>query len=263
LEAAAMRRVQETLDDYEARIRALAPSRADAVLTSAVRDAANGERFAQAVAERYGLRTHVLDGEHEARLTYRGVTSGRAGPDRDRRTLVIDIGGGSTELVLGAGGRIQFQVSTQAGVVRQSDRHIRVDPPSAEELAAVAKDVRAILQAAVPPRLRAGVALGIAVAGTATSLAAIAQRLDPYDPSRAHGYKLSAAERDAILQQLSAMTLSERQAVPGLQPARAAVIVPGIVILAEAMGLFGLESVEVSEHDILHGAMLAVASGEL
>jgi exopolyphosphatase / guanosine-5'-triphosphate,3'-diphosphate pyrophosphatase len=267
----AMQRVYEALEGYRGRIDAHRPVEAHAVLTSAVRDASNGEEFAHQVADRYQLNTHVLDGEREALLTYRGAISGRVdyaprGPVGDAslgRLLVIDIGGGSTELVLGSRRAIAFHVSTNAGVVRQSERHIKRDPPSEAELQAVADDVRGILEVAVPPARRAGVALAIAVAGTPTSLAAIAQRLEPYDPQRTHGYRLTAAERDSILRSLAAMTLQQRQSVPGLQPARAGVIVPGIVILREVMGLFSLDSVEVSEHDILHGAMLAVAGGEL
>jgi exopolyphosphatase/guanosine-5'-triphosphate,3'-diphosphate pyrophosphatase len=271
LDSEAMQRVYDTLERYAGRIEAHRATEAHAVLTSAVRDASNGAQFAREVAERFHLTTHVLDGEREALLTYRGAISdrhrtgvGEAGRDLGHDLmLVIDIGGGSTELVLGDQRTIVFHVSTNAGVVRQSERHIRSDPPTDAELCAVAEDVRATLDAAVPPALRSQVALAIAVAGTPTSLAAIAQRLEPYDPQRTHGYRLAAAERDSIFGRLAAMKLEQRQTVPGLQPARAGVIVPGIVILREVMGLFSLDFVEVSEHDILHGAMLAAAEGKL
>ncbi len=259
----AIQRVYETIDGYAARIESRRPLEAHAVLTSAVRDAANGRAFAHDLARRYGLQTHVITGDMEARLTYRGAISDRAQGDRQRRTLVIDIGGGSTELVIGTGARISFQVSTQAGVVRQSERHVRCDPPTDDELAAVAQDVHGVFTAAVPAQLREGIELGIAVAGTPTSLAAIAQRLAPYDPARTHGYVLSAAERDAIFERLRTMDLAQRAAVPGLQPSRAAVIIPGIVILQELMALFGLSTIEVSEHDILYGAALAASEGSL
>jgi exopolyphosphatase / guanosine-5'-triphosphate,3'-diphosphate pyrophosphatase len=263
LAADAIGRVDQALEVYSERIERQRPLEAHAVLTSAVRDATNGAEFARSVAERHGLVTHVLDGDREALLTYRGALSGRGNDGVGGTTLVVDIGGGSTEFVLGEGDRVRFHVSTNAGVVRQSERHIRRDPPSAPELAAVRDEVRELFRAAVPKELRAGVERAIGVAGTPTSLAAIAQRLDPYDSARVHGYRLSAAQRDAILADLSMMTLAERQAVPGLQPARASVILPGIVILQELMVLFGLGSIEVSEHDILHGAMLSVFSGEL
>jgi exopolyphosphatase/guanosine-5'-triphosphate,3'-diphosphate pyrophosphatase len=259
----AIQRVYATIDGYRPRIDSHRPLEVHAVLTSAVRDAANGSAFAHQLARRYGLEAHVISGDTEARLTYLGAISDRPQADLERPTLVVDIGGGSTELVIGTGKQISFQVSTQAGVVRQSERHVHSDPPSDDQLEAIADDVRDTFSAAVPPALRQGIELGIAVAGTPTSLAAIAQRLAPYDPSKTHGYILSAQERDAIFRQLKALTLAQRQAVPGLQPSRAGVIVPGIVILAELMELFGLSAIEVSEHDILYGAALAASEGGL
>ncbi|MGO9752000.1 MAG: Ppx/GppA family phosphatase [Solirubrobacteraceae bacterium] len=255
----AIARVFAVVGEYRARIDSLGAA-AHAVLTSAVRDAANGREFSERLARRYGLDAHVLSGDEEARLTYLGATSDRSAADSAGTTLVIDIGGGSTELILGTGAEIDFHVSTQAGVVRQSERHIRHDPPTDQELAAVGQDVRALFEAAVGAGRRAGVARAVAVAGTPTSLAAIAQSLDPYDPSRTHGYVLSSAERDAIFEHLRRMTLDQRQKVKGLQPARASVILPGIVILAELMELFGLDRIEVSEHDILRGAAMVLSA---
>ncbi len=253
----AMQRVFATLEQYRTAIDSRHVDRAIAVLTSAVRDAANGEEFRQTVQDRFGLEAHILSGDQEARLTFLGATSDRDPADA-RPTLVIDIGGGSTELVIGSGQQVDFHVSTQAGVVRQSERHIHEDPPSAAELQAVAQDVRAIISAAVPVAWRSAVAHAIAVAGTPTSLAAIAQALDPYDSERVHGYVVSEAERKRILARLAAIPRSERELVPGLHPARAPTILPGIVILGEVMALFGLERVEVSEHDILRGAALGL-----
>jgi exopolyphosphatase/guanosine-5'-triphosphate,3'-diphosphate pyrophosphatase len=255
----AMQRVFTTLDGYKAEIDAHDCQAAVAVLTSAVRDSANGSEFADAVRTRYDLEPHVLTGDQEAQLTFLGATSERD-PDDDTPTLVIDVGGGSTELVIGVGRRAGFHVSTQAGVVRQSERHIRSDPPAAAELDALAADVRSVLLAAVPVEQRAGVVRAIAVAGTATSLAAIAQALVPYDPARVHGYVLSAAERERILAQLAAVPLSERRLTPGLDPARAPTIVAGVVILREVARVFGLDAIEVSEHDILRGAALGLAA---
>jgi exopolyphosphatase/guanosine-5'-triphosphate,3'-diphosphate pyrophosphatase len=253
----ALEREHVVLGDYHELIAHHAADRAVAVLTSAVRDAANGPDFAREVSDRYELEAHVLTGDEEARLTYLGATDelepDAAGPEA---ILVIDIGGGSTELVIGRGRQLDFHVSTQAGVVRQADRHIEHDPPTAEELRAVADDVRDVIEDAVPAERRRAVIRAIAVAGTPTSLAAIAQALDPYDPDRVHGYRLTAAERDAILARLRTMTLDERRHVTGLHPDRATTILPGIVILQVVMELFGLDAVEVSEHDILRGAAL-------
>jgi exopolyphosphatase / guanosine-5'-triphosphate,3'-diphosphate pyrophosphatase len=253
----AIQRVYATLEDYRARIDRHHADKALAVLTSAVRDAANGPEFAHTVKDRYGLEPDVLTGDEEAQLTFLGAASERD-PDDTTPTLVIDIGGGSTELVIGRGRRAEFHVSTQTGVVRMTERHLHTDPPTKAELDAMAEDVRAILQHDVPPEQRDAVSHAIAVAGTATSLAAIAQALDPYDPDRVHGYVLSASERDRILAQLAAMTLEQRREVPGLDPARAPTIVAGVVILTEVMDLFRLDAVEVSEHDILRGAALGL-----
>jgi exopolyphosphatase / guanosine-5'-triphosphate,3'-diphosphate pyrophosphatase len=253
----AMQRVFSTLDDYRALIDQHSADRAVAVLTSAVRDAANGREFAQIVSERYGLDPHVLTGDDEAGLTFLGATSERD-PDDHTPTLVIDIGGGSTELVIGTGRQADFHVSTQAGVVRQTERHIANDPPTEPELDELAQDVRAIIERGVPSERREAVKQAIGVAGTATSLASIAQALDPYDPDKVHGYVLSAAKRDEIRARLSSMTLDERRQVTGLDPKRAPTIVAGVIILTEVMSLFGLDRVEVSEHDILRGAVLGL-----
>ncbi|HWD84653.1 MAG TPA: Ppx/GppA phosphatase family protein [Solirubrobacteraceae bacterium] len=255
LQDEAMARTHAVLAEYARVIEEGEAGRRVAVLTSAVRDAANGREFAEACRRRYGLDIHVLSGDEEAQLTYLGATD-EVDPESRARILVVDIGGGSTELIIGSGRQAEFHVSTQAGVVRQGDRHVHQDPPAAAELRAVADDVRAALEAAVPEERRAGVERALAVAGTPTSLAAIAQELAPYDPERVQGYRLTAQTRDEIRERLGAMTLAERREVTGLHPDRALVILPGIVILTVVMALFGLEAVEVSEHDILRGAAL-------
>jgi exopolyphosphatase / guanosine-5'-triphosphate,3'-diphosphate pyrophosphatase len=253
----AVQRVYDTLDDYRTLIDEHDADRAVAVLTSAVRDAANGEEFAETIRTRYGLEPHVLRGEEEAQLSFLGATSERD-PDDAEPTLVVDIGGGSTEMIIGARRQAGFHVSTQAGVVRQTERHIHHDPPTPDELSEVSQDVRAIIEAGVPADQRRAVTRGIGVAGTATALAAIAQKLEPYDPAKVHGYMLSAAERDRLRDYLASLPLDERRQVPGLDPARAPTIIPGVLILEEVMGLFGLQEIEISENDILRGAALGL-----
>jgi len=174
--------------------------------------------------------------------------------------VVIDIGGGSTEYVVGEGGQMNFHISTQAGVVRQTERHLHSDPPQREELAALADEVRAIIAEGVPADVRASVVAAVGVAGTATSCAAIAQELDPYDPARVQGYRLEAGALELMLARLAEMDLERRRHVTGLHPDRAPTIVAGVVILLEALRAFGLDEVEVSEHDILWGAALTVAA---
>jgi exopolyphosphatase/guanosine-5'-triphosphate,3'-diphosphate pyrophosphatase len=256
LDDEAVERVVAVLADYRAAIDELAAERTVAVLTSAVRDAANGPEFAARVRDEFGFDAHTLPGAEEARLTFLGATSERpAGAPSP--VVVIDIGGGSTEFVVGVGGEEPtFHVSTQSGAVRQSERHLRSDPPAPAELAAMRAQVRSIIEAEVPEDVRASTRAAISVAGTATSLAAIDQKLEPYDPARVHGYLLTLERAREALDALSAMTDEERRHVPGLHPARAPTIVAGAVHLVEALGAFSLDSTEVSEHDILRGAAL-------
>jgi exopolyphosphatase/guanosine-5'-triphosphate,3'-diphosphate pyrophosphatase len=261
LSAEALEREHAVLADYAQKARDAGAERTVAIMTSAVRDAVNGAEFAADVARRYWWETAILTGEEEATLTYRGATDTLA-RDSAERILVADIGGGSTELVLGHGIHADFHVSTQAGVVRQSDRHITRDPPGETELAALRADVDATLAAGVPPELRRGVERTLAVAGTPTSLAAIDMRLEPYDRDRVHGHTLSAARVQELYAELCQMPLELRRAIRGLNPDRANVIIPGAMILVAVMELFSLEQVEVSEHDILRGAALHYAAGQ-
>ena len=253
----AMERVFKTLEEYRAAIDAHRAGRSIAVLTSAVREAANGHEFAEQVEQRFRLTPYVLSGDEEARLTFLGATSERASDDRTP-IAVIDIGGGSTEIVIGSGREATFHVSTRAGVVRQTERHLHTDPPTEAEMERAREGVRDILLDGVPMGERNAVQHAIAVAGTATSLAAIAQHLDPYDPDKVHGYRLTRDECSKILARLASMRLAERRKVAGLDPARAPTIIAGVIILIEVLTLFGLSEVEVSEHDILRGAALGL-----
>ena len=257
LSDAAMARVSEALSGYREAIDELGAGRVVAVATSAMRDAANGPEFRDEIERRFGLDAHTISGDEEARLTFLGATSGR---DAGAATLVIDIGGGSTEFVVGhPGGDPEFHVSTRMGSVRHTERHLHSDPPTAAELAALAADARAIVEADVPADVRASVDAGIAVAGTATSLAAIDQRLDPYDPERVHGYRLGSQSCERLLARLAELTVAQRRDVPGLHPDRAPTIVAGAGILLESMRACELDEIEVSENDILHGAALAAS----
>jgi exopolyphosphatase/guanosine-5'-triphosphate,3'-diphosphate pyrophosphatase len=224
----------------------------DAIATSAVRDADNGSAFIAELRERFALSARVLDGEEEARATYLGATSENP---PTAPTLVVDIGGGSTELVVGTGSEIAFHDSLQAGVVRHSERHIKSDPPTAGELEALAADARGLIEASVGEGVEAR--QGIAVAGTPTSLAAVEMELEPYDPTRVHGHVLALPSIQRMLSRLASLPLAERVQVPGLHPDRAPTIVAGIVILVETMRAFGLTEITVSEHDILYGTALA------
>lgn len=250
----AMARVERALAAYREVMDAREVDAVTGVLTSAVRDARNGGEFTTRVNDTYNINARAISGDEEARLTYLGATDGRAGGGEPR--VVIDVGGGSTELVVGHGAQLDFHVSTQAGVVRQTERFIRSDPPRAEELQQLQAEAEEIFTAAVPRATRESVAAGIAVAGTATSCAAILQELDPYDPAKVHGFRLLRAQGEMLLSRLAAMTLEQRRHVTGLHPDRAPAIVAGVILLIEAMRCFDLDEVEVSEHDILRGAAL-------
>jgi exopolyphosphatase/guanosine-5'-triphosphate,3'-diphosphate pyrophosphatase len=254
----AMARVFDAVASYRETIDELEADRTVAVATSAVRDADNGEQFREELRERFGIDTHIISGDEEAQLTFGGATAERE-PGGDP-LLVLDIGGGSTEFVVGrAGGEPGFHVSTQAGSVRQTERHIRSDPPARAEVGELRGDVRTIIEASVPADVRGGVRDGVAVAGTPTSLAAIEQRLDPYDSSRVHGYRLELAACERMLEMLASLPEPERREVVVLDPDRAPTIVAGAAILVESMRAFGLESIEVGEHDILYGVALRAA----
>jgi exopolyphosphatase/guanosine-5'-triphosphate,3'-diphosphate pyrophosphatase len=257
-----MQRVFDTLTQYRAAIDQYGATANLAVLTSAVRDAGNGPQFAQQVREDFQLDAKVLSGDQEAQLTFLGAMSGRAaqGLAHDSQpSVVIDIGGGSTEFVVGVGSTIRFHTSLHAGVVRMSERHIHTDPPQPHELQELAADVRATLHQGLPHEQRQAVKSGIAVAGTATSAAAIDQELDPYDPARVHGYQLLLGTVELLLARLADMDEQQRRQVVGLHPDRAPTIVAGMILLQEAMSAFALEQIEVSEHDILYGGALRLA----
>jgi exopolyphosphatase / guanosine-5'-triphosphate,3'-diphosphate pyrophosphatase len=254
LSGEAIEDVCAAIGGYVGVIEELGAETVDVIATSAVRDADNGSAFVAELRERFALSARVLGGEEEARSTYLGATS-EAPPTEP--TLVVDIGGGSTELVVGQGSEVSFHDSLQAGVVRHSERCIASDPPTAGELEALATDVRGLIEASVGTGVSAG--RGIAVAGTPTSLAAVEMGLEPYDPSRVHGHVLALPLIQRMLSQLASVPLAERVEIPGLHPDRAPTIVAGVVILVEVMRAFGLEEIGVSEHDILYGTAITAS----
>jgi exopolyphosphatase/guanosine-5'-triphosphate,3'-diphosphate pyrophosphatase len=239
----AIARVRACLVDYRRTAAELGARRIVATATSAVRDAENGSEFLNGVETSFDVETRLLSGEDEALLTFRGVSSGReiwAG------TLVVDIGGGSTELIRGGPEGVDFYESLDIGCVRLTERH-------GDDVEACAADVRRAL-----PELDASA--GIGVAGTVTTLAALDLGLVGYDPERVHGHRLSLASARAQLERLAALPLEERRRVAGLEPARAPVIVAGATILREVLDRYGLTEIEASERDLLDGAALAAAA---
>ena len=213
-----------------------------------MRDADNGEAFLGEIEWSYGFTTRLLTGTEEAAMMLRGVTSGRPALDD---VLVVDIGGGSTELVLAKGGEVAYSTSLDVGCVRVTERFIDSDPPEDSELEAAGTYIRSLL-----PELDAG--SGIGVAGTVTTLAMLDLGDDDYDPVRTHGHRISRTSVGEQLVRLAALTTEERTGL-GIEPGRASVIVAGVVVLQEVMTAYDLAEIEVSERDVLHGAALAAA----
>ena len=242
--------------DYIRRYEELGAERVTAIATSAVRDADNSSAFTAELRERFALDSRILSGREEAWLTYRGASFGRTSAEG---SLVVDIGGGSTELIVGSKDELGFFASLQAGTVRQTERHLTRDPADASELEELATDVRGLIDAELSGRALVSAEHGIAVAGTPTSLAAIDLGLDPYDAEAVHGHVLGLPTIQRMCSELATMTLEERLAVTGLHPGRAPTIVAGVVILIGVMRAFGLSEIEVSEHDILYGVALEAA----
>ena len=227
-------RVRNVLTDYRRTAESLGADRTLLVATSAVRDAENGEAFLGEIEWSYGFTTQLLSGDEEAELTRRGVGELAA------TTLLVDIGGGSTELVLDG-----FRTSLPLGSVRFTERH-------GEDVEATVEAARALL-----PELEPESAVG--VAATITTLAALDLGLEEYDRARVHGHLLTRDGAHAQLERLAALPLEERRRVPALDPERAPVIVAGGAILLAILDAYGLESMRVSERDLLDGAALAAA----
>jgi exopolyphosphatase / guanosine-5'-triphosphate,3'-diphosphate pyrophosphatase len=249
-------RVRNTLSDYRRAAEQLGAERTLAIATSAIRDADNGEAFLGEVQWSYGFATRLLSGHDEALMTYRGVTSERP---LDAGTVIVDIGGGSTELIAGEPDGVRWHDSLDIGSVRLTERFLHANPPTADELAACAGAVQALFAERVPDEVRERTRVAVGVAGTITSIAALALGLDEYDRERVHGSRLSKSDLDAQLERLAAVPVAERRRLRPLDPERAPVIVGGALIAGEALAFFGLDELEISERDILDGAALAAA----
>jgi exopolyphosphatase/guanosine-5'-triphosphate,3'-diphosphate pyrophosphatase len=243
-------RVRNVLTDYRRTAERLGAERSLLVATSAVRDAENGDAFLGEVEWSYGFTTRLASGADEAELGFRGTTVGRL---LEQPTLVVDIGGGSTELVVGDADGIRSAASVDVGSVRLTERFLHGDPPAAGELEACAAAVRA----ALPGDLAVDQAIG--VSATITTFAALDLGLPEFDRERVQGHRLAASAVEKQLARLAALPLAERRRVPALDPDRAWVIVAGGVVLREVLAHNGLEALEVSERDILDGIALEAA----
>jgi exopolyphosphatase/guanosine-5'-triphosphate,3'-diphosphate pyrophosphatase len=260
----AIRETAEALGRFAAEARALGAQRIVCVATSAARDARNGAEFFAAARAAAGLTPEVITGDEEARLVYAsawrdfGLTLGGPAPFPPGAPLaVLDVGGGSTEFTFGDGPSPRGRTSLQIGAVRLTERHVRCDPiPLSEQLV-----LREAAREAIAPLARLD-GIGdvtasrlVGVAGTVTTLCSVHQRLPAYDAVKVHGATMLLDELDALLAQLAALTVAERQRLPGMEPKRADVIVAGGIIVAEAMRLTGFDRLTVSDRGVRWGLL--------
>jgi exopolyphosphatase/guanosine-5'-triphosphate,3'-diphosphate pyrophosphatase len=227
------------------------------VATSAVRDARNRDVLLDAIAE-LGFEPRLLSGAEEAETAFRGVLSSQRGA-AGAGVLVIDVGGGSTEIVLGgAPGQVAFGRSYPLGCVRMTERFTGEDVVDEAAQSACREAARTVL-ADVPDGVVEATRRAIGVAGTVTTLAALDLRLAEYDAQRIHGHRVARESLADWRARLCALPLARRREQPGLEPERAPVICAGLLVLEAVLDRFSLRELEASERDILHGAALAVA----
>ena len=255
----ALDRTLKALRGYAGLIESRGAEAVRMVATSATRDAANADEFTRRVTEVLGTGPEVVGGDEEARLSFLGATA-ELGASVAAPYLVTDIGGGSTEFVLGQHGQVASALSVNVGCVRMTERHLRDDPPSRAQIAAATADIdRAIAQAAaVVDVSRARTLVGLA--GSVTTVAGVALDLPAYDPERLHHSRLAAAQVHQVTTRLLAQTRAERARIPVMHPGRIDVIGGGALILDRIMIRLGLAEVLVSEHDILDGIAWSIAT---
>ncbi len=252
LDPDAIRETVRVLADFAASARSLGAARIACVATSAARDASNGAEFFEAARRAAGLVPEVIPGEEEARLVWASAWhdfGARGGP-----LTVLDVGGGSTEVSFGDGPLPRGRTSLQIGAVRLTERHVRSDPPTAAETARLREAARdalgALRRSALPPGGRL-----VGVAGTVTTLSAVAQALPVYDAERVHGAALARDEVEALVARLARLTVAARAALPGMEPKRADVILAGGIVVAEAMAILGFDRLTVSDRGVRWGLL--------
>lgn len=260
LDLEARNRVVSCFEEFATHIRSLGVSRTMVLATSSVREACDGMDFLHSLAEDNGFESKLLSGDEEAALSFSGAATGLA----DKGSVhLFDVGGGSTEVVFGYDGGIVFARSLRFGCVRLTERFISSDPVSQKELEAAGAFIDLTLKQEIDEDITKHPQRTIAVAGTATSLAAIDMELKIYDRSRVHGYIMNLTRIQALLDELSGMSLRQRLLFPTMEPGRADVIVAGTLILERLMLHTGADELVISELDILDGAALAMSEGKL
>ena len=251
----ALERTFAACDRYAAAIADAAVETTRFVATSASRDVRNRDEFVVGVRRRLGVEPEVVTGHEEAALSFAGATRelrGVGGGTAHPLFLVVDIGGGSTEFVLGDRD-IEAAVSVDVGCVRMTERHLREDPPTAAQVAAARSDVEAAVDLAAESVALDRAATVVGLAGSVTTVAAMALDLPAYDSEAIHHSRIPAAQVTDVTERLLAMTHAERAALPFMHPGRVDVIGAGALVLDTVLRRTGADSVLVSEHDILDG----------
>ncbi|MEU2661768.1 Ppx/GppA phosphatase family protein [Micromonospora sp. NPDC007220] len=249
----AIERTRVALASYAAEIEKLGAERVRMCATSASRDATNAAEFREMVERTLGVAPEVVTGDEEARLSFTGAVRGLPADAREPY-LVVDIGGGSTEFVVGTrAGGVEAAISMDIGCVRMTERHLHGDPPGLDEVAAAQADIAAAVDRALEavPGRQAATLVGLA--GSVTTVVAIAQGLQQYDPSRIHHARVSYDAVAATTADLLGKSREQRLAIPVMHPGRADVIGAGALVLRVIMERAGMDSVVASEHDILDG----------
>jgi len=254
----AMARTLAVLGQFAEEARALGATRLAVCATSAARDAENGSDFLNAASGRVGAPVETLSGEQEARLSYLAVSNDFADEAGNRELVAIDIGGGSTEFIFGRGANLRFHTSLDIGSVRLTERCIRSDPPSAADFTRLGEALHPALASLPAPEADA---LVVGVAGTVTTLYAVANAIAPYEAARVHGCWLSREVSAATRERLAAVPLEQRRLLPGLQPERADVIIAGAVLLEAALDRLGAAGTRVSDHGLRWGLLLSRFGG--
>src|SRR5512139_1316939 len=254
----ALERAFAAIDEYSAIVARYDVEAIRFCATSAARDASNGAEFAAGVEARLGVHPEVVTGAEEAQLSYDGATRGLAGAGLPDPVLVVDIGGGSTELILGDGhGHVRAAQSLDIGSVRMTERHLRHDPPTREEVAEASRAIASAIAGSDVPLEQARTVIG--VAGTITTVAAGVLDLTEYDRAAIDQARLAVADVHALTERLLAMTVAERKALGYMHPGRADVIGAGALILDEVLRRTPVDTLLVSEADILDGIAWSVA----
>lgn len=257
---AALDRLFAALEEFAPILADTRPERVRFVATSASRDVSNRDAFVAGVRRLTGVEPEVISGEEEAELSYAGAVVGQ--PGLPSPALAFDIGGGSTEVILGGpDGRPAASTSVDIGCVRMAERHLHSDPATPAQVDAMRADVReAIGRAAAAVPMRDAACL-VGLSGTVTTVAAIAHDLPAYDAAAIHGLVVTRAQVEGIVELLLAMTAAERAAMPVMHPGRVDVIGAGALILQEVMAAAAAEAVIASEADLLDGIALRLARG--